>query len=412
MFDFIKKLFKKPEPDQETVSLDNLKSFFKSKKTTALEPLNQHILQFYDDIKAELESLKPKIPVLESAELSKDDKKMPAKVKNIVEGHRQNYAKRTRLLLEHIDVPDDVNEIQYFIKDLDKELDEYSKATFKSYRAAQHLYFKPVEDIAKSIKNINSKLKSLKDLFEKYNLAAINQLGDNINSLFKQIALKDMLCKEYKDKQMQLLEQQKLLDKKKKEFESLKKSQEFKRYDSFVKERERLNTQLKQIEFSIIDLFSDLERGLRKYGKIAVDSRTINTYLTNPVVALINDKEKNILAVLTGLKNSVHKLNLGDKKSDKTVEVIDEAIEANTLDKLQDNYNTIFKQIADTEQKLNDMDVMAKAAELDKAVRNLEFSIKKKSESIEEPDDDKQKELLEEIKDKFFKAFNIKLEIR
>ncbi|MEA3429762.1 MAG: hypothetical protein U9R08_00665 [Nanoarchaeota archaeon] len=412
MFKFIRNLFKKVEPNEESIKLDQLVQFFNNKKSEVLKPLNENITQFYQDIKAEFIALEQKIPALEEASIGKDDKNLPAKIKNTVDGHRKQYIKRVQLFIDRCKVPEDIKEIKTFLEKLDTELEEFNKSTFKSYRASQHLFFKPVENIVKSLKEINSKLNSLKSLFDKHQMDELESLEKDIKELFHNIDLKEILQKQYKEQQSNLKQQQKLLEEKIKNIQELKQSPEYKTYEQQKIESARLNTQLKQIEFTIINLFSIFERAFRKYSKVAVDSRLINTYLTNPVVALINDKEKTILSVFTGLQKSILKLGLNEKRIEKINQTIKDIRDSESIDKLQDNYNTIIKQIGQVEESLKSIDILDRLKDLDKDITHLELSIEKIKKGIEEPDENKPETLLTEIQDKFFKLFNIKLIIK
>ncbi|MBW3003234.1 hypothetical protein KY337_01625 [Candidatus Woesearchaeota archaeon] len=405
MFDFIKNLFKKEEKTA-AVKLDNLEQYFKDIKEQQLKPLNEIISKFYSEVKEILDSLPEKLDTLESSTIGKEDQSQPDRIKNIVLGHKNQYSKLTRIFLERVKIEDDVNNVLEFLDKFEKELDEYGKATFKSYRAAQHLYFKPVEAVSNSFKQINNKIKLLKKQFDKYKYTEILELETDIRNFFENLNKKEDLEKEQQNRKKALKEDKKLMAEKQNQLLTLQNSEEIKQFKSLQEQKFNLNNQLKQIEASIIERFAYLERALRKYSKIAVDSKLVNSYITNPVVSLINDREKNIIAVLAGLKRSLDKLGL--KNTEKIREAIDEILDTNVLDKLQQNYAAIIRSIGETDTRIKEFDILERTDNLRIEIARIKKDIERKqAESLDMPEAE-----VAPIEEKFFKLFNIKLSIK
>lgn len=413
MFDFIKNLFKK-DVTEDSVHLDDLNSYFITLKNKHLEPLKQNIEQFYADLRVKLKELEQKFPALEAAAIGKEDESQPARVKNIVEGHKKQYLKLTKILVDRIEIPDSAEDISSFLLELEKELDDYSRSSFKSYRASQHLFFKPVEDIARSLKDIADLISLIKKQCSKHNLIELNSLQKEIQNLFDSIDKKRTLQQQLEEKQNHIDSVKEQIEKKQEEFSAIEKSRDFINFSELNTRRQKLNSQLRAIESYIIDKFAALERPLRKYSKIALDAKIVNSYLTNPVITLIKDQDRKYIEMFSALKNSL--IRLGLKNADKVSEYIDDLLDSDALEKLQQNYRAIIEQIAEADKKLQTYEILEKFSNTKKQLENLHFDLEHKEkafkehlEILESSDLDTLKHNIEE---NFLKVFNIKLNIR
>ena len=136
MLSYLKKLFQKEMPEE--VAIDDVDSWLDGKVSV----LNRQIAEFQSSLELKKILLAEKIAVLETAEIGKEHK-VDDRVRNVVIGHKDNYLKEMQRFLGKLEDTD------IFV--VNKALDELSDKTTKSYQAAQHLFFQPVEDIFKVV---------------------------------------------------------------------------------------------------------------------------------------------------------------------------------------------------------------------------------------------------------------------
>jgi len=416
MLKFIKSLFKQKPVETKKLTLDSLKSFFDEQKSLVYNDLDKDILNFYSLLRIELKTITESIPKLKDAGLRKDDLTLPDKVKNIVKSHKDHYLNRLNLFIEKIQVPSDSKNTEEFLTDLNKELDDFSVQTLKSYKATSHLYFDYTEPIFKSLKNIHSLISTLQNNFKLKHIDEIKELEQNIGLLIEKINLKKSLSKELSllnnSKNALISEENKL----QKDLLALSSSKENKELNRLLTEKISLNSQLSSMEQTILNLFSVLERALRKYSKISIDNiKEIDLYLKAPVVALINDNDKSYLGIFSGLKSNLTKLDLGDKKEQKTLDLINEILDSDSLDKLRDNYDSVMQKIVQIDKQITSNTISLEISKLKskidsliQEIKNIDNSILNNEKSLSQIDLENIKKLIQE---NFLNAFGISIVI-
>jgi len=93
-------------------------------------------------------------------------------------------------------------------------------------------------------------------------------------------------------------------------------------FSLLTKNSEELQTQMNSLKLSFNSEFSVLEHALKKYYKLALNQVIILDYVKNPINTLIEDQDLKVLEVLSGMKSKIDKLDLKDKKQEKTIEAI------------------------------------------------------------------------------------------
>ena len=166
MLKFIKKLLaSQQEPQQEEVNLSDLQEWFKA--TVVKQNHHQYFQEYFNKVKSIKEELNDKLEVLKNHQISEKDKKqVEARVRNIVSGHRDHYARAITRFAEQIQPVQplennvfstlvDFNTGIEFNEKLDNQIEELAKHTAKSYQATQHLFFNQVEPVFKQVGELN-----------------------------------------------------------------------------------------------------------------------------------------------------------------------------------------------------------------------------------------------------------------
>ena len=93
-------------------------------------------------------------------------------------------------------------------------------------------------------------------------------------------------------------------------------------YDELMEKKNFVDKKTHLEENELLQHFSTLEKALKKYKRISLNEKLIDAYLENPSKALMEDEGFQVIDILDKMKASLDKLNLKDKKAEKTVEEI------------------------------------------------------------------------------------------
>jgi len=389
MFDFIKKFFQKELPIiAEEVEFAKLNVWIDN--NLSKNSFNKQIKEFFTNINEQKESLKEKLEILEKAKIDPKEKdKIQDRVKNIVTGHKDNYLREMNRFIEHLETGEEqgLQTAIRFNKSLNKTLDELAKRTAKNYQAAQHLFFKPVEEVFKTVGKINILTRNFGIEVENVGLNKISTIKEIISSIEEDREKKKTLQASLSPKEEELKELSKERESLVEEFNELRASDKFNTLKDLKDEENKLNDLIEDNENKIHSFFSKLGRALRKYEKVTLEIKLVRKYLENPITALLKDNELKIVEVLEKLGGSINdgSVELNDKQKDNALKTIE------TREVLGDLFSwgkeLEGKRIV-IEKGLNELNVKK---EMD--------SIKQKIKSLDEDNSQIKKEILD-IKEK------------
>ncbi|MBU0456560.1 MAG: hypothetical protein ABH824_05410 [Nanoarchaeota archaeon] len=335
MFKLLKNIFKTKEPTAvEEINQDQLDRWLEN-KIADLE-FKRYINSYLKNISEIRSELKEKIKQLKEQQISEtDQKQVQERIKNIVIGHKNNYARETEQFIEAINplkktefkTIEDYQEAISFNENLDKELDHLAKRTAKSYQAAQHLFFETVESIFKQLGELNKLVKSFSDQSKRYNIDQLKNLEESILKLDHDLERKEILTEEIRKKKENISKKEKEKHDEEEKLSTLIESKDYLEYQKLNEENSRLEKQYKELEYKIFSFFSKINKALKKYERISLDNKLIKKYLDNNIEAFWSDTELKILSVLKRLKNSLIKdsLQFEDKIKKKFIEMIEQA---------------------------------------------------------------------------------------
>ncbi len=326
ILDFFSSKKEETEVVREEVEFDNIEEWLEKKSSVLVKEVNEIISSRYKQLNSTIEDLKTKIKALEQAKI-KNPEKIENRIKTVVKGNRDNYVRQINNFVLRVRIP---KEVKYdtaldFVKRLKRDIDFLTKSTEKSYYTAQHLFFDKVDAIAKTIKLLYDQMKSFSEQLLHSKLRDLEKVKEKVSRIKEDIKIK-------KDRKARLEENKKDIqqyEENKKEIEAkiegLKKGEEYKELNELKAKKNYAKKHIALQKDKLIQLFSSLERPLRKYQRInETEERFIEYYLENSIKALLEDKQFKILTVLHDMKKSIinNTLELKDKKRDKALETI------------------------------------------------------------------------------------------
>jgi len=373
-FDFLKK-----KKEEETVKFNEVESWI----TRYLENknLDKKISQFKEEMNHKIEEAKELLTALDKAGLLNEN--IPDRVKHIVEGNRNNYIQKITLFLDDIRIPDNYLQIREFSKKLTDDMDRLSKETQKSYFVLKEFLETELAAVAKKIKEMENEAIKFRQKIEKENLHKLEKIKEKLvdygNSEQTLSELKNL--KEEQGKELEKLKnKEKTIEKR---ISELKSAKSYKEYNELKKEKERISEDIQRQKKEIITHFSTLEKAFKKYKRMSLNEALIDKYLKDPTQALFADENLGISEVLGKMLLSLDKLELKDKKAEKTKEEIGK-LNKDLLTKMKEDLELLYEK----EKKNKDILLVNTSAmnisEQETWLENTKHKIKGQEQAIEE----------------------------
>lgn len=327
-FDFLKK-----KEDVVELTEKQLFSFFESAVSQKFAKLNAKVHEIRIETNYNIKRIKEYLDFLESEDLMNPN--IHPKEKQMMEGNRENFLKRVRLFINTIQAPESYMEINDYCKNFFDDLEALTKETQRNTFVLKEFFAESVKKISRKISQIEKLFIELRGMLEKENIEKVSEIKEFFKGLeeSKQQLTIAKEEKHYIEAELNLLEQEK--EKILKKIHSLEASNDYKFFKGFLKEKEELAQKEADEKKEIYEIFAILDKSLKKYSKVSIGEKIIADYLKNPVNALLNDKNLDILKVLAKVKKEVEKdtLDLKDKKKEKTLESIEKLTKSFILEK-------------------------------------------------------------------------------
>ncbi|TKJ17725.1 hypothetical protein CEE44_04295 [Candidatus Woesearchaeota archaeon B3_Woes] len=373
MINFMKKFLKKRE--KIGLPLEKLEEWFSRKTESSYENVNNKLDEIKQNILKETSKTRENIQNLENAQLKND--KITTREMQFMEGNRDFYTKRINIFIESIKIPEeDINE---FIEQIHEDINNLGKNTLKAYQTLQHFFSHETYAIAQNIKAIDNQFKNLKEILSDRKIKDIKQVKDNIKSLKENIEKEKQLKNEKEQTKNKVNE----LEKEKKnilsEISNKEQSQEFKEYHRLEVEKYKINEQLTELKDEILHYFSVLEHALKKHMKLhPEDEKFLKDYIEDPIKAIVDDYKLDIKNVLEKLEENIHtkKIELKDKKKEKTLQVINKINKAK-LSSFLTEYNNLMVELRNLTERNNNHTVIDE-------IENIKLKLKDKKQDIED----------------------------
>ena len=261
MFNFIKKLFADKEPEQAEVTLEQLESWI-NEKTSKLG-FNTFFKEYFEKVEQLKKDLQEKLADLKVAEVPKEHKNVEHRIRNIVKGHKDQYAREIEIFLENLTILkkekfsalEDYQEVIKYNQKLDKDIASVAKRTAKSYQAAQHLYFKPVEEVFKLMGELNLLVKSFNKSDYEKKVEKIEELKNLTIQLEDEIKKKKDFQEQIKNKDELLKNKNNESAEKHQQLEQLKESKDYKNHLELKSKKEKLEKQIKELNDQVYSFF-------------------------------------------------------------------------------------------------------------------------------------------------------------
>ena len=326
MLKFLKNLFKKPEKVEEIeeIHIDKIKDWLNKQTSEIIEDIDKDINDLFSQLKEDVKEVKMHLEGLKKAGLRND--KIALRVKQIMEGNRVTYINRIHQFLDNIDLENKgFFSGKRFYKDFKEKILDLNKQTIKSFYVMQEFLAEESGRVAKALKKMDDRVKEMKELIEKSPIYNLDEIHASLKEFKeKQKALKD-IDEQIEKKRKELEDFRLSREKVEKKITMLKKSKGYAGYKQSSMERDGLIKDIKKLEDELCSDFSALERPLKKYSRLAMNEKLVKKYATSPILALLSDKDMEIIDILRKLKEHIaeSKVELKDKQKEKAIQTVE-----------------------------------------------------------------------------------------
>lgn len=379
MFEFIKKLFKEEETT-EPISLDSIDSWFDKKTNVVFYKINNEVSTFNIRLKGALIKLREELVNLENAKLKNPN--IPQKMIDIMSGNRESFIKKHKHFVDSINIPKDYTDVDYFIDEVEKYLNNLHDSTQKSYYVLHEFFEHEAYEVTSNVKKIDSLIKELKDKLSEYNLRKINKLKEDISNLKSKIEFERISKEKIEKAEDYLNELNTAKDNIDKDIDDLKKSDEFNYFNRLKEEKETLLKKEEENNNKVHHFFSNIEHALKKYSRICQDENLVKAYLENPIKALNSDPNLKIIEILRKMKESIEKIELKADKKERIISNIDK-IDVDFFIKFIDKHNELKENIKVKDREIKECDAVRKIKELNDKLEKSKENIRRLSENID-----------------------------
>ncbi len=371
--------FKKKDIEPKIVYFKNLDkwldSYMESKNIT------KKLSEFEKGVKVKVEEVKSVLVKLEEASLLNDN--IPERVRHIMDGNRKNYIQKITQFLEDIKFPESHSEIKPLSERLSEKIDKLSEETQKSFFVLKEFLETEAAAVAMKVKDIENMTIKLRQDIEDENLDKTDEVLElKVQFDNSEHALEDFK-KVQEEKKLELTELKNKESKIKEKIDKLRNSSSFKEYYDAKDKIDKTQNKMKKASQEIIEHFSTLEKALKKYKRGSLSESLIDKYLENSVKALMDDTELKVLEMLFKLKKAVPKLELKDKKEEKTLQAINDMTK-DYLIKKQSALNEIEAEKKDLKRKLLSNTSLMSVSEQESWLENNQENISIKNKELEE----------------------------
>ncbi|HIJ10666.1 TPA: hypothetical protein HA278_01285, partial [Candidatus Woesearchaeota archaeon] len=187
----------------------------------------------------------------------------------------------------------------------------------KSYQAAQHLFFDPVEAIFATLRELDKVTKQFNQEIVKKKIDRLQDVENTITRLEDMKKTKEHVQEEIVELEKKKEQVQNSLTTNQEKRTTMKESEEYTLLQQLQQEQEQIIQEKKNVEQEIFSFFSKLQKPLKKYQRIALDDSRIIKYLNDPISALDNDVNLGIVGDLTKLTKNLPTLNFEKKQEEK-----------------------------------------------------------------------------------------------
>jgi hypothetical protein len=406
---WIKNLFKKISlakkdeeklPEEYSLELSELSGWLNSFVEHEFEKIKPDIEDNLSALAEQKSTLFRLVDELESAALHNPD--ISEKEKQIMEGNRVSFIAQHKQFLNAITFSEEINCLvtSEFCKNFEEALVRLAKSTARNQAILSQFFADHVLSINKSIKLMGDAVNNVRELLDD-NSVGIDDI-DDIQKSISEIKAKKKILEEL-EQELDVLNKKLsnsifMRDKFLKKKEELKQTDSYLQFQNSSQQREELWKQLKSCEEEIGNIFSLLNKPMRKFERMLAENvHIIQKYIEAPVDALVFDDTFTILLIFEKMKCALESGSLEVKEKEKTLQKISE-VQKERLQILRIKYVDAKSSIKRIDDEMRNKRVLQELDDFKYKVEHIDSQLALLQDKIERAKKTRDKIDLEQLK--------------
>lgn len=351
---FSRLIQKKPEAMPETVFLGQLTEWYEVKQEPLKEQLTKEICKTNKNISYIIKNAQEKIDALQKA--VPPNPNITPREKHFLQGNKEAYTKKISAFLEELALPEEIEEINGFIKDFRMRMHELAQGVARPMQILNEFLSHETREVTLPLGQIEKEIQILEEEFQKTKLVLAEKTKAQIQELQVQIIRKEELVTEINTITTEINE---LRQQNKELNEEITLLQNDRNLNTAKQQKQEITSKIIQMQKEILDSFSAIETAMKKYAHNAYKHKELATkYLESPIDALMQDFQLEITEIFAEIKRQAehNKIEMKDKKIKKTLQEIDK-ITKDRLGTFLREYGQMHKDEKELQDRIDRMDV-------------------------------------------------------
>lgn len=334
-------LFRKKEKEPTKISLDDLPDFIEKEFSRQIRDAKNSVSNQVNDIKSGIDKLEKEF--LSFKDLAAKDN-FSASIKN-------NFCDRSINALRSIHYPDNSFPIKTFFSGMSDIMKKVGGVSVKEIR---HLYEfeKSMKEITSQVKSIEAKIriaeKTMVRFREVEGVEKIRNITDEIKHMKEKKHSLQQSIRKNEDEHASLSVD---AGRKQREFQEFLNN--FREHDRLQSRRKQLEDDISSIRMKIANELSGIERPLKKFQHIDIESRhkLLDDYIRNPAEAFISDDQNTLMAIMGSVKEAARRksIKIDDKRMERIASL---SVNIDSLVSLRNDFQESIRTIQEIDKQL------------------------------------------------------------
>ncbi len=257
--------------------------------------------------------------------------------------------------------------------------DDFNKASLQSFYMIQAVFPNNIKNVGASLSELDNNFKEIKQLVYGQSFEYFDNILIKIDEFNVKQKIFDDLNEKYNNKIKELEDFNKEIDNLEKKRVNFEGSDGYNKIKQLKKEEDELQTEKTAINSILIDLFTPLDRVMKKYERL--DDKSVVVNYNKSLGYLFEDKEFLIVIELMKIKENINDLENDEKKKEKVINRIND-INVEKLTKLVEKWNKINYRLNEINDVLMKSETSKVGVSFNYRISTLKVKIERVNEEI------------------------------
>ncbi|MFH2020988.1 MAG: hypothetical protein ABIJ34_06225 [archaeon] len=356
-----------------TVDLDKLEEWVNSESKSLLSEAMKKIQSIKDYTTNAISDINGQLVDLGKDQLS--NSQIPAREKQLMEGNREIYIKKTSFFISQINIPSDYSKLDEYSQELEISTSKYQESTARAYYVLTNFFDDRMKMIAPLLKKIERSGIDAKNLSKDPTVSMHRMIISRIKEIKNAQIEQEHATKELKnletESDAEKIRKEELKDK----LDKLKESKDYHEFHKLEKRKKELEESISQLNTRFLN---DLQVYSRAAKKFAQGNNLLSIYLENPLKALANDRSLEIMMIIQKIKMEVSFGHIDIKQREK---LLGYELSRKYFEDMKTEYDKMRREKSDIISRQDGMSVMMDYKELIYHMEHNDTKIKRLKEN-------------------------------